>query len=282
MCFSLFVSQNPRYGGYESFRISSGDNISQNDRGRYGNTALPLIAQSLFAIDAEPKHYEARIFGGATPLQTQSVTAGDARIGPRNLEVAENFLAQMRIPVVERKTGNNRGYRIYFDTSKGVVTTEEIIRSSDREEQLKQDISTGKQANKRVLIVDDSPLVCKLLGTAINEIPGYEVCGKAANAFEARDLLVSLKPDVMTLDIIMPKLDGISFLRKVMQHFPMPVVICSTIAKEGSAIRKDAFDAGAVEVIDKDSLELYKGLDKVKSVVETRLKSALAKFSVRR
>ena len=263
------------------FVFPSGKNISPTDGGRYGNTALPLITQSLFAIDAEPGNYEAHLFGGATPLQTRE--SGDTvRIGARNIEQAREFLEQMRIPIVEEKTGNSRGYRIYFDTSQGFVKTEEIMRSVDREAQLKQDLSTGKTLNKRVLVVDDSPLVCKLLSTAINEIPGYEVCGQAANAFEARDLLVSLKPDLMTLDIIMPKLDGISFLKKVMQHFPMPVIICSTIAKEGSAIRKDAFDVGAVEVIDKDSLELYKGLDKVKKVIEVQFKSALARYAVRR
>ena len=79
----------------------------------------------------------------------------------------------------------------------------------------------------------------------------------------------------------MPKLDGISFLKKVTQHFPMPVIICSTIAKEGTAIQKEAYASGAVEVIDKDTLELYKGADNVKKTISSKLDSALRKFKVR-
>ena len=76
----------------------------------------------------------------------------------------------------------------------------------------------------------------------------------------------------------MPKLDGISFLRKVSKHFPMPVIICSTIAKEGTAIQKDAYDSGAIEVIDKDTLELYKGEGKVQKVIQEKLNSAIFKY----
>jgi two-component system, chemotaxis family, protein-glutamate methylesterase/glutaminase len=262
------------------FVFPEGQNIDKNSRGRYGNTACDLIAQSLFAVDPERSHYTAKIFGGANPLQTDNGT--DTQIGARNVKMAEDFLSRARIPIKEKITGSKRGYRIYFNTENADVKVEEIVRAEEKEAQLKKEISLGRTANKRVLVVDDSALVRKVLTTTINSITGYEVCGQAANAFEARDMLVNLTPDVMTLDIIMPKLDGISFLKKVTQHFPMPVVICSTIAKEGTAIQKEAYDSGALEVIDKDTLELYKGADKVKSVISNKLDSAIKKFAVKR
>lgn len=262
--------------GMNHFVFPEGANINKINRGRYGSTANNLIAQSLFAVDAERSHYVAKIFGGSNPLQAD--IGSDTKIGARNILAAENFLAEVGIPIIEKVVGNKKGYRIYFDTSVGNVKVEEIDHTSDAESKLKQYISSGKAKNKRVLVVDDSALVRKVLTNTINGITGYEVCGQAANAFEARDMLVNLNPDIMTLDIIMPKLDGISFLKKVNQHFPMPVIICSTIAKEGTAIQKDAYDSGAVEVIDKDTLELYKGVDTVKKTISLKLDSALRKF----
>ena len=260
------------------FVFPEGQDDSANSKGRYGNTAMDIITRSLFAVDAEKSHYTAKVFGGASPLKTDIGNA--TNIGARNIEAAEKYLQAQGIPIVEKITGSKKGYRIYFDTSTGNVKTEEIISASDQENELKKKIAAGKVAAKKVLVVDDSALVRKVLTNTINSLPDYTVCGQAADAFEARDMLVNSSPDVMTLDIIMPKLDGISFLKKVTQHFPIPVIICSTIAKEGTAVQKDAFASGALEVIDKDTLELYKGEEQVKKVIKQKLDSAIAKFKV--
>ena len=276
-CVSLCL-YNKMHGlaAMNHFVFPNGENVDKSSRGRYGNTANQLILNSLLAVDAERSHYVAKIYGGANPLNSD--VGSDTQIGARNVAAVESFLSAEKIPIVEKITGSEKGYRIYYNTQIGDVTVEEITRASDRDKQLQQDIKTGKVQNKRVLVVDDSALVRKVLTNTINALPGYEVCGQAANAFEARDMLVNLTPDVMTLDIIMPKLDGISFLRKVTKHFPLPVIICSTIAKEGTSIQRDAYEAGAVEVIDKDTLELYKGEDKVKKVIQDKLQSALTKY----
>ena len=260
------------------FVFPESDGSDNTSKGRYGNTAMDIITKSLFAVDAELSHYEAKVFGGASPLKTDLGNA--TNIGHRNVEAAEKYLEQAGIKVVEKITGSKKGYRIYFDTDSGNVKTEEIISAADQEKELQNKVAAGKIAAKKVLVVDDSALVRKVLTNAINAMPEYTVCGQAANAFEARDMLINNTPDVMTLDIIMPKLDGISFLKKVTQHFPLPVIICSTIAKEGTAVQKDAYSAGALEVIDKDTLELYKGEEQVKKVIKQKLDSAIAKFKV--
>lgn len=105
----------------------------------------------------------------------------------------------------------------------------------------------------RVLIVDDSALVRKMLAQLINQESDMEVVGSAPNPYVARDKIVELKPDVMTLDIEMPKMDGLTFLSKLMQHYPIPTVIVSSVTKKGCQISMKALELGAVEVVPKPS-----------------------------
>lgn len=103
----------------------------------------------------------------------------------------------------------------------------------------------------RVLIVDDSPTICSLFTQALSRAKGIEVVGHAPNPYVARDMIVKDPPDVITLDIEMPRMDGLTFLRKLMKHFPIPVVVVSTLTKEGSQKAMDALACGAVDVVEK-------------------------------
>lgn len=103
----------------------------------------------------------------------------------------------------------------------------------------------------RVLIVDDSAIVRKMLSDALSSDPGIEVVGVAQDPFVARDMVLKLQPDVLTLDIEMPRMDGLTFLRKLMEHRPLPVIIVSSVTQAGSAASIDALAAGAIDVIAK-------------------------------
>lgn len=105
----------------------------------------------------------------------------------------------------------------------------------------------------RVLVVDDSAVVRKTLSQLINAEPDMEVVGTAPDPYVARDRLVQLKPDAMTLDIEMPRMDGITFLGKVMHYFPVPTIIVSSVTRQGCAISLKALEMGAVEVVPKPS-----------------------------
>jgi len=105
--------------------------------------------------------------------------------------------------------------------------------------------------NTRVLIVDDSAVVRKLIGDALRKEPGIDVVGGAADPFIARDLILQQKPDVITLDIEMPRMDGLTFLKKLMAHHPLPVIIVSSVTQSGSAASVEALRAGAIDVIAK-------------------------------
>lgn len=102
-----------------------------------------------------------------------------------------------------------------------------------------------------MLIVDDSAIVRKMLADSLREERDLEVVGTAADPFIARDLILQHEPDVVTLDIEMPRMDGLTFLRRLMTHHPLPVIIVSSLTKSGSAASIEALSAGAIDVIPK-------------------------------
>src|SRR5580765_6712452 len=103
----------------------------------------------------------------------------------------------------------------------------------------------------RVLIVDDSALVRKSITDSLSQFPEIEVVGTAVDPYVARDKILEVHPDVVTLDIEMPRMDGITFLKILMKHHPIPVIIMSSLTTAGSSKAMEALQAGAVDVMDK-------------------------------
>lgn len=106
----------------------------------------------------------------------------------------------------------------------------------------------------RVLIVDDSAVIRQVLTEILNSEPEFEVVGAAVDPFDARDKIKQLKPDVLTLDIEMPRMDGITFLRNLMKLNPMPVVMLSTLTHAGADETLTALEVGAVDFIAKPTV----------------------------
>lgn len=103
----------------------------------------------------------------------------------------------------------------------------------------------------RVLVVDDSVIVRKMATDALNSDPGIEVVGTAIDPYAARDKIVELKPDVLTLDLEMPRMDGLTFLALLMERHPMPVVVMSSLTQRGSDCAMEALRLGAVDIVGK-------------------------------
>lgn len=103
----------------------------------------------------------------------------------------------------------------------------------------------------KVLIIDDSAVVRKLLTRELSKDPMINVVGAAADPYIARDKIISLRPDVITLDIEMPRMDGITFLKKLMAHMPMPVIVVSSLTGQGTQTALEAMSAGAIDVVGK-------------------------------
>lgn len=103
----------------------------------------------------------------------------------------------------------------------------------------------------RVLVVDDSESVCRFLVREISRAPDMEVVGTAGDPYTARDKIVLLRPDVITLDLEMPLMDGLTFLGKLMHYFPMPVIVVSSYTPKGAATTIRALELGALDVLEK-------------------------------
>jgi len=103
----------------------------------------------------------------------------------------------------------------------------------------------------RVLIIDDSAIVRKVLAEALASEPDIDVVGTAPDPFVARDKILSLRPDVLTLDIEMPRMDGLTFLKKLMRIHPLPVIVISSLAQSSSQAAIEALQSGAVDVLAK-------------------------------
>src|ERR1700743_1059853 len=112
----------------------------------------------------------------------------------------------------------------------------------------------------RALIVDDSASVRQILSSILSEDGDIEVMAAASDPFAAARRLQDELPDVIILDIEMPRMDGITFLRKIMAQRPIPVIICSTLTEQGSDLMFEAFEAGAVDILPKPRVDTRQAL----------------------
>ncbi len=126
----------------------------------------------------------------------------------------------------------------------------------------------------RVLVVDDSAVVRTVLREGLSADPRIEVVGTARDAYEARDQIVRLKPDVMTLDVEMPRMDGVDFLRRLMPQYPLPVVMVSSMTERGQSVTLAALDAGAVDFVAKPNRQMSQGVDQMMVELRTKVKIA--------
>ncbi|SDU18241.1 protein-glutamate methylesterase/protein-glutamine glutaminase [Desulfobacula phenolica] len=135
----------------------------------------------------------------------------------------------------------------------------------------------------KVLIVDDSAVVRKVFSEQLSKQKGITVIGTAPDPYVARDKIVKLKPDVITLDIEMPRMDGITFLRKLMKYYPIPVIIVSSLTTKGSKLAFEALSLGALEVISKPSAAYSVGdmslqlAEKIRAISRVRVMPSEAK-----
>jgi two-component system chemotaxis response regulator CheB len=132
----------------------------------------------------------------------------------------------------------------------------------------------------KVLIVDDSALMRQLLTQIINSDPELEVVGTAGDPFAARDKIKALSPDVLTLDIEMPRMDGLTFLEKLMRGHPMPVVMISSLTDNGADTTLRALSLGAVDYISKPRLDVSNGTVEQAEEIVAKVKAA-AKARIR-
>ena len=141
----------------------------------------------------------------------------------------------------------------------------------------------------KVLIVDDSALIRQVLSEILSSDREIEVVGTAQDPYRARDKIKELQPDVLTLDVEMPRMDGITFLGNLMRLHPMPVVMISSLTEKGADVTLQALELGAVDFVSKPKLDITHGLAeyqeeiiaKVKGAARARIRTSLERNSIK-
>jgi two-component system, chemotaxis family, protein-glutamate methylesterase/glutaminase len=126
----------------------------------------------------------------------------------------------------------------------------------------------------KVLIVDDSALIRKMLSKIIDAQPDMRVVGTAGDPIAAREMIRNLEPDVLTLDVEMPKMDGLDFLERLMRLRPIPVIMVSTLTQRGSEVALHALDLGAVDFVSKPQLDVVTGLQDYALEITDKIRAA--------
>ncbi len=126
----------------------------------------------------------------------------------------------------------------------------------------------------KVLIVDDSATARAVLKEILSDADDIEVVGVAPDAYVARDKIVQLRPDVICLDVEMPRMDGITFLKKLMKHMPTPVIMVSSLTRKGAQTTLDALDAGAIDYVEKPHSNIYDGSNEIKDILLEKIRVA--------
>jgi two-component system chemotaxis response regulator CheB len=132
----------------------------------------------------------------------------------------------------------------------------------------------------KVMIVDDSAIVRHVFATELSKDPELEIVGTAPDPYVARDKIVQLKPNVVILDIEMPRMDGLTFLRKLMHYYPLPVIIVSSLTPAGGAMALEAIEAGAVDVMCKPG-SAYSVVDMSVALIDKIKGAAFANLKAR-
>jgi two-component system chemotaxis response regulator CheB len=258
------------FGGINHYLLPHSGSGADDEIGRYGASSIRALLNLMRRLDPEGGRLEAMVFGGAAVMSSTQIGQG---IGEKNIAIARQILASERIPIVREQVGGDHGLKLHYQTWDNQIKVRNVEKSAMTVDREKREKDLSRRAT-RLLVVDDAPLVRRILSDAVGAIADIEVVGQAQDAYAAREKLLELKPDVMTLDIIMPKMDGVSFLKRVMRHVPLPTIVISTIAQKGSRIRQNALDAGAVDVIDKNDLSIYKGNEHLAKVLGEAIRKA--------
>lgn len=235
--------------------------------GKVGDYAVRALIKNAMLAGSLPTHLSAKIFGGANVVTAYNPDAG---IGHRNIEMARQLLESMKIPIIASDTGGESSRRIVYDTYTSEVRVYTQKRSTEQESARAK--AVRKVNNKPgVLVVDDSSMVRNIVVRAIEKDGRMQVIGTAADPYEAKEKIIEYEPDVISLDIMMPKMNGLDFLKRIMYYRPIPTVVLSTLVREGNQLWSDLKKAGALSMVNKDDMKIYNSTDNLQEVLIPKL-----------
>ncbi len=230
----------------------------------YGITAIPLLIKEFKKIGSEPKNLKAKIIGGSVdPL---IILNGMVPPGIQNINIAHKILIHFGIEIVAEETGGNFSRQVEFNTGTGEIRFKKISKNFIVPE-------IKKLSKIKVLIIDDSIAMRKIIRKMIEKDPIIEIIGEAEDPLKAIELRKIIKPDVITLDLHMPKMDGVTYLRQYMPEDPIPTIIVTDYNLKNTGPVMDALDSGAFDYVQKPELS---HLEEISEVLISKIKAASA------
>lgn len=235
-CLAVIVwDKRSKAGGICHFFLPSGEPgvIAENN---YGNYAVANLLRQFKESGSRPEDIVVKLVGGAQPPNDPSAMA----TGKANAETADKIISSFGLSVDKRSTGGDRAKALRFNSETGKlhVSTSASVRSA----------VAGKV---KVLVIDDQQLMRKLLRSAIQTNPRYEVVGEARSPRDAIAAIQDLQPDVITLDLNLPRTDGIDFIRGYLGENPIPAIVVSGTGPQAGEGTMAALEAGAFHYIAK-------------------------------
>jgi len=253
-----------KFGGMNHYMLPSGNHQTKLEK--YGDYSIQKLYEGMLIKGSRPEHLTASVIGGAA---VTSFLGSGMNIAEKNIKLAFDFLSKLNLNISLKEVGGHRGRRLSFQNWNNKIEIKKIQGSQTSAERVYE------KHPIRILVVDDSKTLCKIYKKALSLDAAILVEAVAHDAFIARDLIIELNPDVILLDIIMPNLNGIDFLKRVMEYYPKPIIVVSSVVQEGTRRAQEALEAGAFAVVDKTSLDIYKGFDKLQNILIPKIKAAV-------
>ena len=246
-CVSIFVfDQKLRIGGANHFMLPKPESgiEKMSERFAYGCFAIPELFRQLKQRGSQKEDLIVKIVGGASVLESTSGSAGK-EVGRVNVECAHEYLRKLGISVAKESTGGRFGFKVEFLSEDGIVRMKKVSEAV---------LSDPVKAPIRVMIIDDSRAIRLALRRLIEENREFVVIAEANDPIEAMEIRKTVKPDVITLDINMPLMDGITYLRQYMQSDPVPTILITAYSLEDSGPVFTGLENGAFDYLEKPSL----------------------------
>ena len=240
---------------------------------RYGNVAMDHLVNDILALGGRREDLEFKVMGGGNVLDM------NLDVGGHNVQFVRDYLRQHNFEIAAEDLGANFARKVFYSPRSGKVRVKRLAATVNRARlRTRAEPCSGgaiiMTKTIRVLVVDDSAVMRELLKEILNSDPGIEVVGTASDPYEARERIKALNPDVLTLDVEMPRMDGLMFLSNLMRLRPMPVVMCASITERGADLILNALDLGAVDFIAKPTAKSSLGIRDAAQEIISKVKVA--------
>ena len=252
VAFCIF-DRRQKVGGINHYQLPGKIHGEEDGDTKFALSALKkLLAGLKNECGSRLQDLEVKILGGSS---VYSKMGDPFPVGDKNIEIAHKLEKKFNLNVIGASVGGKRGRKLEYDTSTGNIRFKMIEKTEYDKEERENNNKSLVLGKVRVLAVDDSPVILALFKKIIDEFDDVELVGTALDPIEAMAFRKKNEIDVITLDVNMPKMDGVTYLKQYIKKDPKPTIMISDLSKDDSGIVLDALESGAFDYLKKPSME---------------------------